>query len=202
MQRCDCQGLLVPNDTTLIVEAIEFHFFPYIELKHWKKYCCWSLLHKTDLSFGQSLRETNHMRFMAWGISPFSEDIFFHLNHSHDIYPFMLCTIFVCGLSPPLDDKTVRSQQGLCLLILIPSSRTLHSLHTSWWLPNKKLCELFSFCTSYSTIIPWHVGLPNSSERNLFLVLTQNKRLCNSVFRNYLDVEKGTGIFPLSTSKK
>lgn len=101
-------------------------FFPYIKLKYIKS-CCWSWFHETVLPFGQSLRESNHMRFSAWrNLSPLWRYILFHL---YGIYPFMLCIIVVCGLSSLFNNKnSVRFQQGPCLLILIPLSRTLHCI--------------------------------------------------------------------------
>ena len=104
-------------------------FFPYIKLKYFKS--CWIWFHETVLSFGQSLRETNHMRFSAWrNLSLLWRYILFHL---YSVYPFMLCIVVFCGLSPLFNDKLCEISAGPMFAHLNPliQNFTLHIVN-SW----------------------------------------------------------------------
>lgn len=89
---------------------------------------CWSWLHEAVISFVRSLRETNRMWFSAWRnlslLWRFSLSFVPIIRHLTFYAVYYSCL----WLISPIQEETMRYQQGPCLLILIPSSRTSHCI--------------------------------------------------------------------------
>lgn len=131
-----------------------------------------SWLHETDI-FGESLRETNHMRFSAWrSLSLFWRYILYLMSHVHGIYPFMLYVI-ACSFSLLFSDRLCEISVGSRSAHLYPliQNFTLHIVR-SWWVFVEWMSECvncFSFVPTIEQLYPDMQGFQeNIAERSFF----------------------------------